>query len=432
MPTQYNLPPASQLWNQQEIDLYNKLPFYLAMQQAQQFPEWLIWNKLIGTIPWQPNMGNTMKGVVVEPSPIQRSMFAPQPLTSAAYKDIISQLERTNSAVLYHHKFESPQFNFMPSFADFRKKQIQMAQTDLFRQVTAADDIFARGYMFHQSPYMFISGKTKDSNGDFELIPAPMGLPSNDGSTGKTTGFMQYAISLIGNNRGNLSLKVINKCLNIMREDIQAPAFEGMVNVPKDNETIKGNYVLVGSNEAYAMLTFDDHVLSYKPLDLNILNDEFSGKLFGNVVYKKERFPLRVAADGTFPAPQIWVGGDSSAYNLNQTIPNPDYVNAPFEIAHMVAANPYDKITVGPPPAEFAGGKISESKFNKLFWNGEVKITDNILVQQGQNADGSPILDTNKYGEFLQLISHMEFGIIPVNRRNHFPILYRRWRVPTN
>lgn len=432
MPSQYNIPAASQLWNSQQIDLYNKLPFYLALQDAKFYPEWMFWNKLIGTIPWQPNMGNTLKGVVVEPSPIQRAFISPAALTSPAKKDIISQLERTNTAVLYHHKFESPQFNFMPSFADFRKKQIGTAQKDLQRQVAAADDIFARGMFFHGSPYMFISGKAKDANGNFELIPAPYGIPSDDATTGKSTNFLQEAVSLIGNNKGNLSLKVINKCLQIISNDIQAPAFEGMVNVPKDNETIKGNYVMVGSEEAYAMLTFDDHVLSYKPLDMNVLNEEFSGKLFGRVVYKAERFPIRVAADGTVPPPQLYVGGDADTFNLYETVPNPDWVNAPFEVAHIMGAGTWDKITVGPPPAEFAGGKISESKFNKLFWNGETKITDDILIQVGTDSNGNPILDTNKYGEFLQLISHLTMGMIAVNRRFGFPILYRRWRVPTN
>lgn len=432
MPTSYNIPAGSQLWNQQEIDRYNKLPFYLALQEAKYYPQWCFWNKLIGTTPWQPNMGNTMKGVIVEPSPIGRSFFSPAALTSPAKKDIISQLERTNSAILYHHKFESPQFNFMPSFADFRKKQIQTAQKDLMQQVTTADDIFARGYVFHQSPYVFISGKAKDADGQFEVVSAPRGLPTDDGTGGKSTAWLQFACSLIGNNRGNLSLKVINKCLQVMSNDQQIPAFEGMVNTPKDNETIKGNYVMIGSNEAYAMLTFDDHVLSYKPLDMNVLNDEFSGKLFGRVVYKSERFPIRIAADGTCPPPQIYVGGDANAFNLNETIPNPDWVNAPFEVAHILGAGSYDKIQSGPPPAEFAGGKISESKFNKLFWNGEVKITDNVLVQQGVDANGVPILDTNKYGEYLQLISQMVFGIIPVNLRACMPIIYRRWRVATN
>lgn len=430
MPVEYNLPVASKLWNQQEVDRYNKLPFYLALQQAKYFPEWTCWNKLIGTTQWQPNMGNTMRGVIVEPSPISRSFFSPNPITQQAKKDVISQYERTNEAVLYRHKFESPQFNFLPSFTDFRKKQINAAIQDITRQITVADDIFARTVIFDLSPYVFISGKAKDADGAFELVSAPSSLGDDTRTAGgKTTGYLQSAVSLVGSNKGNLSLKVIKKVLDVAREDMQMPAWEGMVNTAKDNESIKGNYVLLCSNEAFSALSFDDHILQYKPLGMNVLNDEFAGQLFGRVNAKIVRFPLRIATDGTCPPPQRYEAS-ATAFNLYETVPNPDYVNAPFEVAFFVGANPYDKINVGPPPSEFAGGKISESKFNKLFWNGEVRITDNILMNYGSIA--SPTLDTNKYGEALQLISSVVYGILPVNKRYVVPIIYRRWRVETN
>lgn len=429
MPAEYNLPVASKQWNQQEVDRYNKLPFYLALQQAKLFPDWTRWNKLVGTTQWQPNMGNTMKGVIVEPSPISRTFFSPNPITQQSKKDVISQYERTNEAILYRHKFESPQFNFLPSFTDFRKKQINAAIKDISHQIAAADDIFARTVIFDLSPYVFISGKAKDAEG-VELISAPSSL-GNDArdAGGKTTAFLQHCVSLVGNNKGNLSLKVMKKILDIGREDMQIPAWEGMVNTPTDNETIKGNYVLMGSNEAFSALTFDDHILQYKPLGMNLLNDEFTGKLFNKIVYMLERFPIRIAADGTCPFPQRYEA-DPNAFNQYETIPNPDYINAPFEVAFFMGANPYDKINVGPPPSEFAGGKISESKFNKLFWNGEVHITDNILVNYGTIA--APVLDTNKYGEALQLISSVVYGMLPVNKRFVIPIIYRRWRVETN
>lgn len=429
MPAEYNLPVASKQWNQQEVDRYNKLPFYLALQQAKLFPDWTRWNKLVGTTQWQPNMGNTMKGVIVEPSPISRTFFSPNPITQQSKKDVISQYERTNEAILYRHKFESPQFNFLPSFTDFRKKQINAAIKDISHQIAAADDIFARTVIFDLSPYVFISGKAKDAEG-VELISAPSSL-GNDArdAGGKTTAFLQHCVSLVGNNKGNLSLKVMKKILDIGREDMQIPAWEGMVNTPTDNETIKGNYVLMGSNEAFSALTFDDHILQYKPLGMNLLNDEFTGKLFNKIVYMLERFPIRIAADGTCPFPQRYEASPN-AFNQYETIPNPDYINAPFEVAFFMGANPYDKINVGPPPSEFAGGKISESKFNKLFWNGEVHITDNILVNYGTIA--APVLDTNKYGEALQLISSVVYGMLPVNKRFVIPIIYRRWRVETN
>lgn len=427
MPAIYNLPRANNMWDQQEVDRYNKLPFYLAMQQAKFYPQWFVYNKLYGTIDWQPNMGSTMKGVVLEPSPIARQFFNPNPITQSPKKDIFSQYERTNQAVIRRHLFESPQFHFLPSFQDFRKKQIQSAQKDIGQQVTTADDQFARGYMFHYSPYVWVCGKLKDADG-FELVSAPIGDPSDDGSTGKTTAWLQATVAKIGNTRdgGTMGLKNFAKLLSVFRNDIQAPAFEGMVNTPKDNETIKGNYVFVGDGEVYQNLTFDNHVLTYKDLNRDLLNNEFSGMILGKIVFKAERFPLRIDVDGTTPAPQSYVAGDANAFNLYETIPNSAYVNCPFGAGFMCGDAAYEKINVGPPPSEFAGGKISEEKFNKLFWNGEVRVTDNVLVNYGNN-----VLDTNKYGEYLQLISSVVHGIIPLNRRHFVPSIYRRWRVET-
>src|SRR5690606_35972914 len=139
----------------------------------------------------------------------------------------------------------------------------------------------------------------------------------------------------------------------------------GMVNVPKPNETIKGKYCIIGSNEAWTALTFDDYVLANKDDKMNLLNDEFSGVLFGNLTYKTERFPLRMTAEGTFPPPEIYVEG-ADAHNRFETVPNPDYIKAPYEFAFAFGGGAYEKINVGPPPSEFAGGRISAEKFNRL------------------------------------------------------------------
>jgi hypothetical protein len=53
-------------------------------------------------------------------------------------------------------------------------------------------------------------------------------------------------------------------------------------------------------------------------------------------------------------------------------------------------------------------------------------MTDNILINYGGG-----VLDTNKYGEFLQLIADTTLGIIPNTARNIFPIFYRRNVAPS-
>lgn len=428
MPVSYDMPRASSMWNVSDVSLYQKLPYYLAALNAKYFPTWNTWNKLFGKTQWEPNMGTTMRGVRPEPTPVGRQVFYPNPITSAPKKDVAEVREMTAEGIVYRHLFESPYFHFLPSFQDFRRDQVSFAMKDLAQQIMVANDMFIRSYIFQRAPRIFISG----ASSEYQEAPIVTNTATDD-TNGKTTNYLLSAINQVGSQKGNLSLKACFKALCIIREDEQAPAWEGMSNTPKDNEVIKGRYVMVGSNEAFAAFTFDDHMLQYKKLDLDIINDEFSGLLFGALAYKTERFPLRIAADGTLPVPQIWVNGtaagasSSTPFNYGETVPNPDYVNAPFEVAWIMGAEPYRTIAVGAPPKEFASGRMSENKFNSLFWNGEVRLTDNLIINYGSNT-----YDTNKYGEFLQLISSVVLGALPVNRRFAFPIIYRRVRPTTN
>lgn len=428
MPSRYNLPRTAETWNQQDVNLFNKLDFYLATLEAQYYPKWQLFNKLFGSIKWQANQGNVMKGVRAEHSPIGRQMFFPNNITSAPKKDVHEVREVTEEARIKRHLYESPQFAFLPSFTDFRREQIPFAVDDLTMQISVADDQFARSTIFHRSPYVYISGKGSVAAGAFagnEIVSAPVGDGSDDGSTAKTTAWLQEAASYVGNNLGNLGFKAIKKVATIFGEDIRAPFFEAGANQPVPNEVLKGKYLLVGSNEAFEYLSFDDFVLANKEITRDVLNAEFNGTIGSRVVWKSERFPLRMKADGTFPAPEVREG-DANAYNKGEPVPNPDYVNAPYEWAFLIGGGAYKMIKVGPPPKEFAS-PMSEEKFRKLNWNGEVKITSDILINYGNN-----ILDTNKYGEYAQLIASTVHGIIPCNRRYVLPILYRRVRVQAN
>jgi hypothetical protein len=105
---------------------------------------------------------------------------------------------------------------------------------------------------------------------------------------------------------------------------------------------------------------------------------------------------------------------------------NPAYASAAIGVAFLIGYNAYEQIDVGPPPSEFTGAAINGKRFNQLTWNGEVRLTDNVLVNYGSNN-----LDTNKYGEFLQLISDTVLGIIGNTARNIIPIIYRRQIAPS-
>ena len=430
MPSRYNLPRVSELWNQQDVNQFNKLDFYLATLEAQYYPKWQLFNKLFGSIKWQANMGNTMKGVRAEHSPIGRQMFFPNNITDPPKKDIHEVREVSETARIKRHLYESPQFAFLPSFTDFRREQIPFAVDDITMQIGVADDQFARSTIFHRSPTVYISGKA-GGVGAFagnEIVAAPVGDGSDDGSTAKTTAWLQEAASYAGNNLGNLGFKTTKKAATIFGEDIRAPFFEGGAGQPTPNEVLKGKYLLVSSNEAFEYLSFDDFVLANKEITRDVLNAEFNGTIGSRIVWKSERFPLRMLADGTFPAPEIREG-NSGAYNYGEPVPNPAYVSAPYEWAFLIGGGAYKMIKVGAPPKEFAS-PMAEEKFRKMNWNGEVKITSDLLVNLGTAA--APVMDTNKHGEFVQLIASTVHGIIPCNRRYVLPILYRRVRVQAN
>jgi len=431
MPVTLDLTRPTNLWILQDVTLGQKLPYYLALQEAKYFPEWQRWSKLFGDTAWQRNMGDVLRQVTVDPTPVSRQLFYPNDISVMPLKDQYEQRERTNEARVKRHNSESKQFHFLPQWRDFRNNQIPMLTKDIARQLALNNEFFIRTRVWDRSPAVYVAGSSTGPAGSCVDYGAPVGDGNTtlDAGGSKTSDWILSKVQSI-QGKGNLSMRAIYDAFQAFKQDIGAPAFEKMENTPKDNETIKGNYVLVGSDEAFGALTFDEHILNYKPLDLNLLNDEFSGKLFSNLVYYTERYPLRISVDATtgkasFPVPQTWEA-NSSAINFGETVPNPAYRDAQFEVAWLVGGDAWRTLKIGAPPKEFASS-MSGEKFNSLEWNGRVRLTDNILVNYGSNQ-----LDTNKYGEFCQLIADAVFGAIPVNARYVMPIIFKRWRPQAN
>ena len=385
-------------------------------------------------------MGTTLRGVRGEPSPIQISEFFPNDITTAPRKETVTVNEFTEDAVLKRHLFETPYFSFLPSFQDFRRDQVPFASKDLNSQITAYNDIFIRTGLFNKAPHAFISGKANTNAGDgfdgAEYVVAPSGDGSQDGlGDGKNTAWLQQAIAYTGNSGaddfvGSLSYKVIRKAKMILANDLQIHPAEGIFGVSKENETAKGKYLLMAGSDAYEMLSFDPWILANKDDKRDLINDDFMGTIGRSIAVMMERFPIRIAADGTIPVPQLTVS-QADAWNVGMTVANPDYVDAPWEVALLFGYQPAKSLQVGPPPAEFqrakAAGGMSVQKFQSLEWNGTVRLTDNVIVNYGSNN-----LDTNKYGEYVQLIADLALGIVMCNRRAVLPIVYRRLRPSTN
>ena len=57
--------------------------------------------------------------------------------------------------------------------------------------------------------------------------------------------------------------------------------------------------------------------------------------------------------------------------------------------------------------------------------------TDKVSVPCA-DENGNTFWDTNKYGEYLQLIAHSFVGIVGTQKRGILPILFRRFRGARN
>lgn len=436
MPSYYDLPAYTSAYSVEDVNKYQKLPFWLTMNEIKRFPYYKTWDVLFGKKKWSPNMGSIMRGVRPEPSPVGDSFVFPQNITSVPNKNVFETFESVEEARLKLHRFESKQFNFLPSFQDFRDNQLKFNHDDIVRQIALYNERFIRGVVFSRSPNILVAGNNGNDAqlGTAELLTnAPVADVNSAGNANlsKTTAYLKEVAGAVGQ---ALTLKVLFKSCSYLDDDLGALPFEGTMNVPRENELVKGKYVCILGTDAWRQFTFDDSVAQLKSINLDLLFDGFKGSLFGNLTCKPEKFPLRMDVNGNFIAPQITdvtavTLGDGSVVARNKTRPNPNYTNlniAAIEWAFLVAADGYNSITVGPPPSEFSAKSMSAEKFYSLRWNGEVQLTDQVLIQY---PDGT--LDLNRYGTQLQLISQAIFGVLPAEVNNVLPIVFKRRRITT-
>lgn len=410
-------------WTEQQINLYNSLPYYIAMMQVERRKTWMIWDKFVGKVKWTPNMGAVMRSVRKEPSPHLRQMAFPVPIAQAAKKDVMDVREVSVDAGVNRQKFESPILTFVPDFRDFMKNHVEANGKDIMEKEERFEDIYYRGQIFHNSPKVWVPDKAGGS-----MVAAPTGSGDSSGLTGKSTAFMQQLFPQIGQ-PGNLSLTTLNNLITSAETDERIPSWKGS-GLPKENVGLDSKFALVCSSEAWNQFTFDPYLLANKNCALDVVNESFKGNFFGRATAILEDMPIRYAEDGTLPYPEVREL-DPNAWNYGESVPNPAYTDpaqAPYEVAFLVGTQGYDAIEVGPPPKQFASNGMPEG-FGKMFWNGELMITKNFLIPC-VNDDGSVTWETNVYGEYLKFVSQCTFGIRATQRRFVIPIVFKRQRGP--
>src|SRR5687768_13571384 len=83
--------------NQDELSKYN---VYFVMNQIKRIQQKQVWNMLFADRKWEKNMGPTMQGVRIEPTPIVRQFFRPNAITARASKDVFDQQESQERATV--------------------------------------------------------------------------------------------------------------------------------------------------------------------------------------------------------------------------------------------------------------------------------------------------------------------------------------------
>lgn len=405
-------------WTEQQQDLYQALPYYLGKMQVDRKKTYPLWAKYTGKRKWKPNMGPTLRGVRSEPSPHMRQFAFPQPISSQSKKDVVDIREVTAEAQVYKHRFESPVFTFLPEFQNFMS-HIDEHGTDIMEKIERFNDIYIRSQIFHMCPYMFVCKE----DGSVDLVKTTPWLGTgafNSTTDGKTTAVLTANLPT-----GTLTLEGLSQIYTIMENDLRIPFYSGGT-TPKDDSFLDGKYLTLLSSEKYIQFTFDAWLRANKTLDYDIVNGSFRGSFFGRGTCRLEDLPLRYTNAGVFHAPEVRVTEDD--YNEGETLPNPNYAGldvSQIEVGWAQGPSGYESLEIGAPPAMFTGDTFPNAP--KMTWNGEVKLTKNIIVPCVDDA-GAVTYEANVYGEYIKFISQATFGVLPKQRRNCIPILYLRKR----
>ena len=412
-------------WNEQQTDLYNKMPFYLMEAQSQYRKQWEVYSKLLTPVSWKPNMGPIMRRVMAEPQPLLRQEATPQLISQDPLTDISTYRERTADAKLRWQDFVSPHFPFLPEFQDFLK-HITECQKNLDRQITLFEDIFYRSMLYHHAPYVYVCG--------YGLIEAPIGDPASDGTGGKSDAWLQWVMSdLVGAQPGELTFEELWNVFNAAESDIGMTPFEGTGKPGADSSPLNEKYCMVQSGESWNNWFNDPWVKENRPLNMNIVTDAFKGDIFGRIRSRIERFPLRYAVAEDYSvqryAPEEIELNPDRLDQYQRTRPKKEYSYTDIsqvEVGMFMGGSCADYIQVGPPPSEFTKD-VDSSVGAKMNWNGKSETTKNFLIPC-KDSNGNTVYQANSFGRYLRIQANLALGISLINTQNVLPVIYKRKR----
>lgn len=411
------------VWSEEDQNKYNKLPYYLVKAEAEARKRWQTFTPLLtDTVKWTPNMGETMRIVQVEQSPLIRQEARPNRITQDPLEDIFNVNERTTDAVLYWQDFSSPHFRFLPAFQDFMKGNLVPSRQNIESQVRMFEDIFYRTYIWDWSPNVYIAGKG--------LVQAPVG------PNAKTAAWLASVLQDVPVASSFMDFKELFKLASIAEEEVGMTPYEGSGQPGGDSQPLNERFCWITSSQAWNQFVDDPWLKENRPLNMNIVNEGYRGDFWGKIRCKLEKTPMRAALDGnfspTFHAPEIRETNPNAA-DYNRTKPNPNYARidiSELEWGWFVGGKHYRRIESGPPPEFFAGATSDPSKIAGMTWNGQVYSTRNFLIPC-KDADGTVQYKTNDRGRYVRFQGSLNLGITGPNAFNIIPTLYRR-RLGTN
>ncbi len=416
---------ANALSRVEQVGRYSKYNVWFALNQVRQIKMAQTYSMLYGSIAWKPNMGPTMAGVRIEPTPIARAEFRPNPLQIMPLVDVYEQGENREETAISWHDIRSRQLYFLGNFQDFFENQVMAVTKDLENQTAYMTDLYLRTFMWDRAPNVYIAGA------DSPLVAAPNSggvTPSLTAARGAAKSAGWVAPLLATADTQGLKLETIQHASITLQEDLGAVGFSGGT-----NEYMQEKYMLITSTEAASQWIWGPAFTRLRNVNKDYLSNNIQGDLFDNIAVKYERFPMRFDGNGNLVAPQVWIPNgipDATDPLLKGTTgPNPAYsdpAQAPWEISWLLGGDAYKSIKIGPPPKAFAGGKTSANRLSGMEWNGKITLRDDILIK-----DSAGNLDFNTDKRFLQLRGTATFGAIAGRAANALPILFHRARVST-